>query len=66
MKWTEEEVMIKLQNLLDECMETANQDGSLVVDSIEFESDKMSGTGTIKFDWCTPEPENEQPYFVGY
>ena len=67
MKWSKEEVSAKLQDLLNECMESANQEGSLKIDSIQFEDDdRMEGTGTIKFVWCTPEPENEQPYFVGY
>ena len=66
MNWTEEEVIEKLQSILDDCMASANQEGSLKINSICFEEDKMSGTGTIKFDWCTPEIENRQPYFVGY
>jgi hypothetical protein len=58
-----QEIIQKLQELLDDCMSMANQEG-LVIKDIDFNDDnEESGVGTIKFNWC--ECENE-PYFVGY
>jgi len=62
-----DEIKSKLQDMLDECMSSYNQEGSLEITDIEFnEDDTTSGTGTIKFDWCIPEPKNGNPYFQGY
>ena len=60
------EIISKLQYMLDECMSYANQEGSLKITDIDIDDNGLEGTGTIKFDWCTPEPENEEPYFMGY
>ena len=67
MKWSEDEVREKLQELLDECMDSMNQYGSLKITRVEFENDdKREGSGDLTFTWCTPEPKNKQPYFTGY
>ena len=63
---SKDEIKRKLQDMLDECMSSINQEGSLVITDIDVGDSGEDGTGTIKFDWCTPEPENGQPYFVGY
>lgn len=55
-----------LQEMLDECMSGYNQEGSLVIVDITPDESGLSGTGSIEFDWCTPEPKNGQAYFVGY
>ena len=62
-----EDIKKNLQNMLDECMSSYNQEGSLIITEIVPDDSGLEGTGTIEFDWCTPEPDNdEQPYFVGY
>ena len=67
MNWSKQNVQEKLQALLDECMSSANQEGSLKILDIEFDDEtREEGTGKIEFTWCTPEPENNEPYFQGY
>jgi hypothetical protein len=67
MNWTKDEVIRKLQSLLDICMESCNQEGSLKITEVEFNDDTCEdGNGKISFTFCTPEPENPQPYFVEY
>jgi len=60
------EIIDQLQDVLDQCMESSNQDGSLVITDVEEDENGLEGTGTIEFDWCTPEPENKQRLFMGY
>jgi len=49
----------KLEELLDSCLEHANQEGTF---KITFLGEK-SGKGTAEFEWCMCEGE---PYFRGY
>jgi len=61
-----EEIKKELQEMLDECMSSYNQEGSLVITDIEIDEDGeygQEGSGNIEFTWCTPE---DKPYFVGY
>lgn len=55
----EQEIIKKLQALLDICLESSNQEGTITIKSVNI--DKYTGTAT--FEWCLCEGE---PYFRGY
>jgi len=55
----EQEIIKSLQELLDTCLESSNQEGSIKIKSVNIDEN----TGTATFDWCLCEGE---PYFVGY
>lgn len=57
------EIRKKLQDLLDECMASNNQEGSLNIVHMVADNDGQGGNGTISFSWLICEGE---PYFQGY
>ena len=63
---TDKEIINKLTMLLDDCMSSANQEYSIKITSVTQDDDGLSGKGMMSFTWCIPEPENKEPYFVGY
>ena len=58
-----EEIIKELQNMLDECLESNNQEGTCKITDLTIDKDKQSGTGVINFTWTICE---DKPYFNGY
>jgi hypothetical protein len=55
----QKEIAKKLETLLNECLNSYNQEGTFKITFI----DEESGKGTAEFTWCMCEGE---PYFNGY
>ena len=62
-KMSKEEIIKKLQYMLDECLEYNNQEGTLWIADLTIDEDDQGGTGVINFTWSMCE---NQPYFRGY
>ena len=62
-KISKEEIIKKLQDMLDECLESNNQEGTCIITNLTIDKDNQGGTGIINFTWTMCEGK---PYFNGY
>jgi len=53
------EIIAKLEDMLDECLRSSNQEGTFKITDVDIDK----GKGTATFRWCMCEGE---PYFNGY